>query len=211
MTMTDAARANLGGVAFFLIIVIPVFFYLKRRRESNRRIVLSILGIWLIWNLVHAPIHEVSHLLGGLLVGQHVKDYRLIQHFWKGDFVRAYISWENGTRAQFMVSTPAPYVGDALMILLGFLLSRWRHSLCSFFGTLVFMLTFLRPVYDVATNYVADTIFGGAGDVRFLLYAYPRWVVHLCAWLLMLFGAGGAVFGIRKEQHERRLSISIAV
>ena len=208
--MTDAARAHLGGVAFFLIIVMPVFFYMKRRRDSGRRIVLSIFGFWFIWMLVHAPIHELSHLMGGVLVGQHVKDYRLIQRFWTGDFVRAYISWENGTEAQFMVSTLAPYLIDALVIALGFVLSRWRDSISPFSGMLVFCLTFLRPVYDVATNYVADTMFGGAGDVGFLLYAYPRWAVHVCAWLVMLSGAGGATWGILKEQHARGFSPATA-
>ena len=208
--MTDAARAQLGGVAFFLIMVLPVFFYMKRRRESDRRIVLSIFGIWLIWNLVHAPIHELSHLIGGLLVGQHVKDYRLIPQFWKGDFVRAYISWQNGTRAQFMVSTLAPYAIDALMIALGFVLSRWRESISPFSGVLVLCLTFLRPVYDVATNYVADTFCGGAGDVGFLLFAYPRSAVHLCAWLVVLSGAGGATWAIVKQQPARRFTSATA-
>ena len=208
--MTDAARANLGFVAFFLIIVVPVFFYMKRRGDSDRRIVLSIFGLWIFWNLVHAPIHEGSHLMGGLLVGQHVKEYRLIQHFWSGDFVRAYISWRNGTRTQFMVSTLAPYLIDALVIVLGFVLSRWRNSISPFPGTLVFCLTFLRPVYDVATNYVADTVFGGTGDVGFLLYAYPRWSVHLGAWLLVMSGGAGAMLGIVKMQCARGFTSAIA-
>ena len=204
--MTDAARFQLGGLAFFLLIVIPVFFFLKRRRESDWRLVLSILGIWVIWNLIHAPVHEGSHFLGGLLVGQHAKDYRLIQHFWEGDFVNGYISWESGTRAQYRVSTLAPYAIDALMVLFGFLLLRWPNRLSPFLGALVLMVTFLRPIFDVATNYAPDTILGGAGDVRFLLWVYPRWAVHLYAWLLMLVAAGGAIFEIWKATPGTRVT-----
>ncbi len=200
--MTDLARARLGAVGFLLFIVVPLVFYLKRRGQTDRRMVLSIFGIWIIWNLVHGPIHEISHLLGGWLVGQHVKDYRLIQHFWEGDFVRGYISWENGRQAQYMVSTPAPYVIDLLMVLLGYSLFRWRSRFPALLGALVLLLTFLRPIYDIATNYAADTIFGGVGDVGFLLNAYPPVVVHVFAWLVMLLAAAGATREILKTHKQ---------
>ncbi|UWZ83095.1 hypothetical protein [Occallatibacter riparius] len=206
--MTHAARFYLGSIAFALIIVLPVFVYLKRRRQSEGRIVLWILGIWVIWNLVNAPIHEVSHLLGGWSAGQHVNDYRLIPHFWEGDFVHAYISWEAGTPSQYKVSTLAPYAIDGLVILLGFALCWRQNRMPPFTGTLILFLFFLRPFYDVATNYAADAILGGTGDVAFLLYAYPRPAVHLCAWMLMFLAAAGAFREIWTEPRNHEISIS---
>ena len=48
---------------------------------------------------------------------------------------------------------------------------------------------------------------GGTGDVAFLLYAYPRQGVHLCAWLLMFLAAAGAFRGIWKAPRNHGLSI----
>ncbi len=193
--MTDFARLSLGSVGFFLLIVVPVVLYLKRRGETGKLPVLSILAIWILFNLLNAPIHEISHLLGGLCVGMHMKDCQLIPRFWKGDFVRGYISWENGKPWQLLLSTLAPYAIDGLFILAGLFLSRRRSASIPFVAALILTLTFLRPVYDIATNYAADTI-SGFGDFGILLHGYPRLAVHVAAWLLMLLGTGGAVLAI---------------
>ena len=195
--MTDVARLNLGGVGFFLLIVVPVFLYLKRRGESNKRLVLSIFIIWILWNLLHAPIHELSHMLGGLLVGLHLRDYQLIQHFWKGDFVRGFVSWQDGARtSQLLIMSQAPYLIDGLFILVGLFLFRRRIAMAPFPAVLLLTLTLLRPVYDLATNYAADTLLGGTGDFRFLVNGYPHSVIHTTAGLLMVLGAAGIAFAI---------------
>ncbi len=190
--MTDLGRFALGGIGFFLLIVLPAVWYLKRRGETDKRLVLSILVIWILWNLVHAPIHEISHFLGGRLVGLHARDYQLIQHFWSGDFTHGFISWEGGELWQILVSSQAPYVIDGLAILFGFFWVRSRTAFSPFVGALILTLTFLRPLFDVGTNYAADTVLGGAGDFRFLFSGYPHVAVHAGAWMLMFFGAVGA-------------------
>lgn len=63
---------------------------------------LTILAIWILWNLVHTPIQEMSYFFVGRLVGMHAKDCQLIRHFWKGDFVHGYILWEGGERWQIL-------------------------------------------------------------------------------------------------------------
>jgi hypothetical protein len=202
--MTDLARFSLGSLLFFLLIVIPVLCYLKRRGETNARIVLYIFATWIVWSLVLAPIHEGSHFLGGRIAGLHLRDYQLIQHFWKGDFVRGYVSWKDGEQWRLLLSCQSPYAIDGLIILLGFFLFRWRTAFNPFVGTLILMLTFLRSVYDVAVNYAADTILGGSGDFRFLLDGYPRLAVHIGAWLLMLLGAVGAMLEIVAAERTQR-------
>lgn len=209
--MTDLARFALGGIGFFLLIVLPVVWYLKRRGVTDKRLVLSVLVIWILWNLAHAPIHETSHFLGGRLTGLHVRDYQLIQHFWKGDFTHGFISWDGGERWQILVSTQAPYVIDGLVILLGFFLIRRRTAFIPFVGALILTLTFLRPVFDVGTNYVADTVFGGIGDFGFLFSGYPHFTVHAGAWMLILLGAVGAaltIMGVKRTEGKGTLGTS---
>ncbi|MGP8173778.1 MAG: hypothetical protein ACLP7O_04425 [Terracidiphilus sp.] len=209
--MTDSAQFCLGGIGFFLLVVVPVVFYLKRRGETNKRLVLSIFAIWILWNLFHAPIHEISHFLGGHCVGLHLKDCQLIQRFWKGDFVHGYVTWKDGKPWQLLVMSQAPYVIDGVFILVGLFLFWRRIALTSVLGALILTLTLLRPVYDIATNYTADTILGGSGDFRFLFSGYPPLAVHIGAWLLMLLGTGGSVLTIVcVERTQRRAPCQIS-
>ncbi|MGD0695177.1 MAG: hypothetical protein ABSB82_10015 [Terriglobia bacterium] len=203
--MTDLARFLTGGAGFFLLIVIPLLFYLKRRAQTEKRIVLYILAIWILWFLPYAPIHEGSHFLGGHFAGMHLKSHQFIPRFWRGDFVNGYVDWENGEPGQILLSSQAPYAIDGLIVLLGFFLFRWRTAFTPFLGALILALTFLRTVYDVAVNYAADTVLGGNGDFRFLLNGYPRPAVHICAWALMLLAAWGAVREIAKAQPNKEI------
>ena len=205
--MTDLARFLVGGLGFFLLIVIPVLFYLKRRGQTDKRIVLYILAIWVLWYLPYAPIHEGSHFLGGRLAGMQPKSYQLVPPFWEGDFVHGYIVWENGKQWQVLLSCQAPYALDGPIILLGFLLFRRRTTFSPFVGALILTMTFLRSVFDVAINYAADTILGGSGDFRFLLNGYPPLAVHIGAWLLMILGAGGAVLEIVKSRKQVQAAV----
>jgi hypothetical protein len=207
-TMTDLARFLNGAVGFFLLIVIPLLFYLKRRAQTEKRIVLYILAIWILWYLPYAPIHEGSHFLGGHLAGVQLKSHQFVPRFWNGDFVHGYVAWENGKQWQILLSCQAPYAIDGLIILLGFFLFRWRTAFTPFLGALILTLTFLRSVFDVAVNYAADTILGGSGDFRFLLNGYPRLAVHICAWVLMLMGAWGAVLEIVKARPKEEIPLS---
>jgi len=204
-TMTDLARFLDGAVGFFLLIVIPLLFYLKRRSQTEKRIVLYIFAIWILWYLPYAPIHEGSHFLGGHFAGMQLKSHQIIPRFWRGDFVNGYVTWENGEPWQMLLMSQAPYAIDGLIVLLGFFLFRWRTAFTPFLGALILALTFLRTAYDVAVNYVADTVLGGNGDFRFLLNGYPRLAVHVCAWVLMLLGAWGAVLEIVKAQPNKEI------
>ncbi len=202
--MSDLARFLVAGLGFFLLIVLPVLFYLQRRRQTGKRIVLYIFAIWILWNLVNAPIHEGSHMLGGHLAGLQLKNYQLIQHFWEGDFVHGYVNWENGNQWQMLLSCQAAYLIDGVLVLLGIFFFRWRTTFTPFVGALVLALTFLRSVFDVAVNYAGATLFGGFGDLGFLFSGYPRLAVHTGAWILMLLGAWRAALEIMKAGKQVR-------
>jgi len=198
--MTNAARFLVGSIAYFLFIVAPQLFYLKRRAQTETRLVLSIFALWALWYLPYAPIHEGSHYLGGILTGMHLKSHQFIPSFWRGDFVHGYLSWEDARPWQVLLSSEAPYSIDGLIILLGFLLFRWRATFTPFVGALILTETFLRSLYDVAVNYFADANLGGLGDFHFLLSGYPSWAVHAAAWLLMLLATYGAAREIVKAR-----------
>lgn len=186
--MSDQARSFLGSLGYFLLIVLPVLFYLKQRAETNKRIVMYTFALWILWYLPYAPVHEGCHFIAGRLAGMHLESHQFIPPFWKGNFIHGYVSWAPGEQWQLLFSTQAPYTIDALIILLGLFLFRWRHAFTPFVGALILTETILRSLYDVAINYSFDTIFGGVGDFRFLLSGYPRAVVHICAWIVMLMG-----------------------
>ena len=202
--MTDVARFLAGSLAFFLLIVIPLVVYLKRRGQTGQNIVLSIFAIWVLWYLPYSPIHESCHYLFGALAGLHAKSYQFIPRFWRGDFVHGYVNWDDGKQWQVLLSCQGPYSIDGLIVLLGFMLFRWRSAFTPFAGAFLLSMTFLRSLYDVAINYAADTVLGGFGDFRFLLSGYPRLAVHACAWIVMLLGAIGAVREIALARSDTR-------
>lgn len=185
--MTDTGRFALGSLLFFFVIVLPVLGYLKLRRVSDLRIVLSIPAIWLLWNIVNAPIHEGGHILAGRLVGMHEWDYQLLPHFWRGDFVHGYARWDQANVQRMPMSTAGPYVADCLIVLLALWLCP-RQCSNPFLGALIFVMTYLRSLFDIAVNYAANTLFGGKVDFNFLLRSYPRVAVHTGAVLAILLG-----------------------
>lgn len=178
--MSDVGRFLLAGATFILVLVLPLTVYLALSGQAKLRLVLSILAIWLIWNVVNAPIHEGAHWIGGHLLGLQAKDYRLIQHFWEGDFVHGYIVWENPGQRALLVSTSPAYIADGVLMLGGFLLFRkWKFG--PFVRGLILAVTYLRSVFDVSVNYLADTLFGGKGDFDSLFRGYPPGLIHLGA------------------------------
>lgn len=194
--MTDSARSLLGSALYFALVVLPVLAYLKRRGETNKRMVLSIFAIWLLWSAVNTPIHEGAHALAGVLIGMHVRGGQFIQHFWKGDFVHGFVLWEPASERQFLFSTTGPYMTDGLIALLAFFcFPRKRGG--PFLGSVLLSLTYLRSAFDVMINYAADTLFGGKGDFDFLLRGYPRLSVHAAAMLIILLSSCGVVREIR--------------
>jgi hypothetical protein len=196
--VTDLARTLQGGVQVFLVFVIPLLIYFKRRHIPAGRTVLCVLAVYAIWFISCSPTHEGAHLLAGVLAGMEVRDYQLVPPFWTGDFVHGYVSWHGGASRHAMVaSTMAPYALDGVLLTVWAATEKqWtrRGPLAAAMGL---GLTCLRCVYDVSNNYLADTIFGGNGDIRFLLANAPRPVIHGGAWALML---GGVWYAVRHTQ-----------
>jgi hypothetical protein len=152
----------------------------------------------LLWYLFYAPIHELSHILGCIIVGADIKDYRLFAHFWEGDFGFAYVDVAGGLDINFnsLIILISPYLLDFLSLLLGYyVLSRYKTK-NSFWAGLIFLFLCLRPAYDVIDNYLG--IFYNHSD--FVL------VIKIIGWFLTysfgLVTTGLAVYVIGKVLHK---------
>lgn len=203
--MTEFARTLQGGVQILIVFVIPLVIYFRRWDLKASRIVTYVLAVYAIWFLSYSPTHEGAHLAGGLLAGLDVQSYQLLPPFWRGDFVHGYIAWRPGGRpGAMLVSTVSPYLFDGLLLGVWAFAMRWADR-GPLIGALILSLTALRCVYDVGNNYFADTVFGGRGDVEFLLLKVPPPAVHAGAWALML---GGAACAMRQVTGVSRRTVS---
>ncbi len=195
--MDEHSRFLLGAAAFFLLIVFPLLTYLKMRAVSNARMVVYFFVIYVLWYLPFAPIHEGSHYLAGRIVGLHASSCQFLPRFWKGDFINGYINWIDGEPWQIAFSCQGPYVIDAGIVLLGYLLLRRENGYGPFLGALILTQTFLRTLFDVAVNYSAGTLWG-TGDFHYLFQTYPPVAVHVCSWAVMLLAGSCAAREIVK-------------
>ena len=106
-----------------------------------------------VWYLTYAPIHELSHALGAILVGGRVVDIKLIPSFWEGTFAVAWVNTE-GLGGSWPVMTGAPYVLDVACVVVGLVVLWRRPSRSSLVVGLLFMLLCLRPTFDLVCETV---------------------------------------------------------
>jgi hypothetical protein len=199
--MSDVARTAQGAVQVIVVFVVPLLIYFAKRKLAPARTVLYVFLVYAIWFISYSPTHEGAHLLGGLLAGLEVRSYQLLPPFWKGDFIHGYIRWhDGGSREAFVVSTAAAYVFDGVLLVVWAAVARLWRDAGPFAGALILALTCLRCVYDVSNNYLADTMLGGNGDVRFLIGGVPPFFVHAGAWILMIAGVSAAIHHIRSAR-----------
>jgi hypothetical protein len=138
-----------------LTIVTPLLVLYLRGRWPLRIVTACLCGIPVLWYLTYAPIHELSHAIGTILVGGKVVDIKLIPSFWEGTFAVAWVrsvgldqSWQQ------LVSTGAPYAIDVACVVASLVVLRRRLSRNALVVGLLFMLMCLRPTFDL----VCETI-----------------------------------------------------
>jgi hypothetical protein len=136
-----------------LIIVTPLLVLYLRGRWPLRTITACLCGIPVVWYLTYAPIHELSHALGTILVGGKVLDVKLIPSFWEGQFAGAWVTYE-GLGRSWPVMTGAPYVIDVAFVVASLVVLRRRLSRNALVVGLLFMLLCLRPTFDLVCETV---------------------------------------------------------
>ena len=167
-----------------LTIVTPLLVLYLRGRWPLRTVTACMCGIAVLWYLTYAPIHELSHALGTVLVGGKVVDIKLIPSFWEGVFAVAWVTSEGLDQSwQQLVSTGAPYVIDVACVVASLVVLRRHLSRNALVVGLLLMLVCLRPIFDLVCETVgfvggfrgdlwhAEAIIGSAALWSFLLVA----------------------------------------
>ena len=136
-----------------LTIVTPLIVLYLRGRWPLRTVTACLCGIAVLWYLTYAPIHELSHALGAILVGGKVVDIKLIPSYWEGTFAVAWVTTE-GLGRSWPVMTGAPYVIDVAFVVASVVVLRRRLSRNALVVGLLFMLLCLRPTFDLVCETV---------------------------------------------------------
>ena len=136
-----------------LVIVTPVLVLDLRGQWPLRIVIACLCAIPVVWYLTYAPIHELSHALGAILVGGRVVDIKLIPSFWEGTFAVAWVNTE-GLGGSWPVMTGAPYVLGVACVVVGLVVLWRRPSRSSLVVGLLFMLLCLRPTFDLVCETV---------------------------------------------------------
>jgi hypothetical protein len=143
-------------IEIIVLIIIPLLVLYLRSSWTNKEIYINVIVLPLIWYLFYAPIHELGHMLGCIIVGADITDYRLFAHFWEGSFGFAYVDVKGGLDVNMnsFIILILPYVLDLISILIGyFLLAKYKIKNSFLFG-LVFLIFSIRPLYDLIDNFI---------------------------------------------------------
>ena len=152
-------------IEILVLIVFPLLVFYLRSNWTNKEIYVNVIVLPLIWYLFYAPIHELSHMLGCIIVGADITDYRLFAHFWEGSFGFAYVDVKGGLDVNMnsLIILISPYILDFISIIVGYyILTRYKIK-NSFLLGLTFLIFCLRPLYDIVDNYIG--IFYNNGDL----------------------------------------------
>jgi len=152
-------------IEILVLIILPLLVIYLRSNWSMKEIYINVVVLPLIWYLFYAPIHELSHILGCIIVLADITDYRLFAHFWKGSFGFAYVEVQGGLDVNMnsLIILISPYILDFISIIIGYyILTRYKIK-NSFLLGLTFLIFCLRPLYDIVDNYIG--LFYNNGDL----------------------------------------------
>ena len=165
-----------------LTIVTPLLVLYHRGQWPLRSVKACLCAIPVVWYLTYAPIHELSHALGTILVGGRVLEIKLIPSFWEGTLAVAWVRSEGLVQSwQQLVSTGAPYMADVACVVASLVVLRRRLSRNTLVAGLLVMLMLLRPMFDL----VCETI-GFAGGAEADLWHVQLIIGSVALWSFLL-------------------------
>ncbi len=165
-----------------LTIVTPLLALYLRGQWPLRTVTACVCGIAVLWYLTYAPIHELSHALGTVLVGGKIVDIKLIPSFWEGTFAVAWVTTAGLDQPwQQLAVGGAPYVIDVACIIVSVIALRRRLSRNALVVGLLLMLVCLRPTFDL----VCETV-GFAGGFKGDLWHMQLIVGSAALWSFLL-------------------------
>lgn len=153
----------ISTIELALLIVFPLIIFYKKVNCTLKVKIISIIGLYTIWFLSYAFLHETSHLFGSWVMGTSISDYQLIPPLWKGDFKTAFVNSHFESSSQAMVSLIMPYLRDILFLFIGFWILKRYTFKSLFFNGLILVIFILSPLYDIINNY-SGYLFSSFGD-----------------------------------------------
>lgn len=182
-----------------ILIVFPLVLYYRQSGIKTGEIAIKIIILYLIWYLSYAMLHELCHMLGIWITGKTMSDYRLIPHFWEGNFKTAYVIYDfNSDPADFIVII-LPYARDVLFSVGGILFLGKYRLRNLFISGLIIILFILSPVFDIVNNYLAFLL-GHMNDfnaIRSIAGGAASHIIGIVFSLITLLLAARVIF--RKE------------
>jgi hypothetical protein len=194
-------------IEILLIIVIPLLILYLRGNWNNKEIYLNVTLLPLIWYIFYAPIHEICHIFGSLIVGAEITDYRLFAHFWEGSFGFAYVEFRDGLNVNFssLIILIFPYILDFISIIAGyFILSKYKIKNSFVFG-FTFLILCLRPLYDLIDNYIG--IYYNHSDLVLTTQIIGSIAVYLFGFVSISFGIITIINLLKKYKGQPILNI----
>jgi hypothetical protein len=147
-------RHRLATIEIVTLLLIPMIVLYVRGNWPQKLWLASLVVLLPIWFGTYSLLHEGSHLVGVLLVGEKILDYHLIPHFWQGEFTSAWVGstilpgWRGVLPGLF------PYLRDFLFLIAGWVILKSKRIENCFLVGLVFLLFCLSPLFDIASNYL---------------------------------------------------------
>jgi hypothetical protein len=175
-------------IEILVLIIFPLLVLYLRSNWTNKEIYVNVIVLPLIWYLFYAPIHELSHMLGCIIVGADITDYRLFAHFWEGSFGFAYVDVKGGLGVNMnsLIILISPYILDFISIIVGYyILTRFKIINSLLFG-LTFLIFCLRPLYDIADNYIG--IFYNHSDLVLTSQIIGKLITYSYGFITMIIG-----------------------
>ncbi len=148
-------RHRLATMGLVALVVIPLTVLYVRGKWPPKLWLPSLVVIVPLWFATYSPLHEGSHLVGALVVGEKIVDFHLIPHFWENEFTSAWVQstvlqgWRGAVPGLF------PYFRDFLFLVAGWAILKSKRIKNCFLVGLVFVLFCLSPLFDIADNYVS--------------------------------------------------------
>jgi len=187
--MVEAGLSAIAITVALFCVVIPLAAYLWMRGVDAARLALACAAITGLWLLIQRPVHEASHVLGGILSGAPATSFSVIPDSWTDFFAKSFQGHGlSGTMWQKLIWLAGPYWVDAVMLMLGSWLFRRQHSYSPYTGAVVLTVTGLRSIFDLVHNYLAGWLLN-SGDYQQLLSSYPPVAVHACTVFVIALGA----------------------
>lgn len=143
-------------IEILVLVVLPLLLFYLRSSWLQKEIYINVTFLPLLWYVFYAPIHELGHIVGCLLVGLEIRDYQLFSHFWEGSFGFAFVDIKEGygENMKSFVVLLMPYFLDLISVIIGYFILLKYKIKNSFIVGIVFLILCVRPIYDLADNFI---------------------------------------------------------